>query len=367
MIIGIDASHANKANRTGVEEYCFQMIEEFKKIIPPDVRVILFSPTPLLSEFSALPSNWEIKILSWPLKKLWSQLRLSVELEKHPVDIYFSPGQLLPFFAPKNSVVMIHDSAFEAFPRAYRFWGRQYLKLMNRLIVKKAKLILTSTKFNKSELLKYYGKIFEEQKNLFDKIKVIPLAYDNKKFNIETPPAKNLFGKYILSIGRLEEKKNTKMIVEAFELLKSKFLDLKLVLIGRPGAGYEDIKKAIESSEYRKDILEVGYVEDAAGMLKNAKVFVFPSIYEGFGIPVLESMAIGVPAVVSDIEALHEVGGDALVYADNTQDMADKIFRLMAENEFRKRQVERGLETVKKFTWHNTAVLSWQEILKVWD
>lgn len=367
MIIGIDASHANKVNRTGVEEYCFQMIEELKKIIPPDVRVILFSPTPLLSEFSALPSNWEIKILPWPLKKLWSQLCLSVELKRHPVDIYFSPGQLLPFFAPKNSVVMVHDSAFEAYPRAYRFWGRQYLKWMNKLIIKKSKLILTSTKFNKSELLKYYGKLFEEQKNLFDKIKVIPLAYDNKKFNLETPSAKNLFGKYILSIGRLEEKKNTKMIVEAFELLKSKFLDLKLVLIGRPGAGYEDIKKTIESSEYKKDIVEMGYVPGAAGILKNAQVFVFPSVYEGFGIPVLEAMAVGVPAVVSDIEVFHEVGREALVYAHNTQDMADKILTLMTQSEFRKRQVEEGLETVKQFSWHITAALSWQEILKVLD
>ena len=76
---------------------------------------------------------------------------------------------------------------------------------------------------------------FEEQKNLFDKIKVIPLAYDNKKFNLQTPAVKNLFGQYILSIGRLEEKKNTKEIIKAFELLKSKLLDLKLVLVGRPG------------------------------------------------------------------------------------------------------------------------------------
>lgn len=365
MILGIDASHANKIKRTGVEEYCFQIIQELKKITPADVRVILFSPTPLLSELVDLPNNWEIKILRWPFKKLWSQFRLAYELWRHPVDIYFSPGQLLPFFSPKNSVVTVHDSAFEACPSAYNFWGRQYLKWMNKLIVKKARLILTSTKFNKSELLKYYGHLFDEQKNLFDKIKVVPLAYDNKKFNLQTPPAENLFGQYVLSIGRLEEKKNTKLIVEAFELLKTKLPNLKLVLIGKPGAGYPAIKQTIDSSEYKKDIIELGFVDGVGDILKNAQVFVFPSLYEGFGIPVLEAMAVGVPVVVSDIEALREVASDAVVYGTNFQDIGDKILRLISDSEFRQRRVGLGLERVKEFGWQETAELSWKEVLSM--
>ncbi len=362
MIIGIDASHANKVQRTGVEEYCFQIIQEFKKIIPSDVRVVLFSPTPLLSELSELPANWEIKILRWPFKKLWSQFRLAYELWHSPVDIYFSPGQLLPFFSPENSVVTVHDSAFEACPKAYNFWGRQYLKWMNRLIVKKAKLILTSTKFNKSELLRYYGHMFEEQKDLFGKIKVIPLAYNNKKFNLEQAAAINSFGQYILSVGRLEEKKNTKAIVEAFDLLKTKLTDLKLVLVGSPGAGYDQVKNAINSSEHKKDIIELGFVDNVVGILKSAQVFVFPSLYEGFGIPILEAMAVGVPVVVSDIEVFREVGGDAIIYSTNTQDMADKILRLISDVDFRQRQVGLSLELSKEFNWHKTACLSAQQL-----
>lgn len=366
MIIGIDASHANKTNRTGVEEYCFQMVEELKKIIPSQTRVILFSPTPLLSEFSDLPNNWEVKVLRWPFKKMWSQFCLAYELWRHPVDIYFSPGQLLPFFAPKNSVVTVHDSAFEAFPSAYRFWGRQYLKWMNKMIVKKSKLILTSTKFNKSELLRYYGCLFEKQKSLFNKIKVVPLAYNNKKFNLQTP-SNNTFGQYILSIGRLEQKKNTRSIIEAFDLLKTKLTDLKLVLVGSPGAGYAQVKQAIESSEYKNDIIETGYIEDAAGVLKNAQVFVFPSLYEGFGIPVLEALASGVPVVASDIESLYEVGCEALVYSKNSQDLADEVFRLITDNSFRQNKINLGLQLVKEFGWEKTAQASWQEMQTVLD
>jgi len=365
MIIGIDASHANKIKRTGVEEYCFQIIQELKKIIPPQVRVVLYSPIQLLPELTLLPSNWEVKILSWPFKKLWSQVPLTYELYKNPPDLYFSPGQLLPFFSPKNSVVTVHDSAFEAYPVAYHFWGRQYLKRMNRLIIKKAKLILTSTFFNKSEMLRYYGRMFVESKELFDKIKVVPLAYDNMIVS-NSSDGVNKFGKYILSIGRLEEKKNTRRLVKAFDQLRHYQKDLKLVLIGGPGAGYEAVKKAIATSPYQKDIIQLGRIEfkDKINLLKYASVFVFPSLYEGFGIPVLEAMAVGVPVVASDIEALREVGGEAVTYVDpfNIEDIASKIFTLLHDQTYRDQQIKAGLQQADKFTWAKTAKESWDII-----
>lgn len=363
MIIGIDASHANKANRTGVEEYCFQIIQEFKKIVPSDVKVVLYSSTALLSELAVLPSNWEVKILSWPLKKMWSQFRLAYELWKNPPDAYFSPGQLLPFFAPKNSVVTVHDSAFEAFPSAYRFFGRHYLKLMNRLILKKAKLILTSTEFNKEEMLKYYKKYFPLIDELKNKISVVPLAYDDNKYNLEAPVLENKYGRYILSIGRLEEKKNTKRIVEAFNILKKQHQDLKLALVGSPGAGYKAVEKEIEQSEYKKDIICPGFVspDQLVSMLKQAQAFVFPSLYEGFGIPVLEAMAVGVPVVAGDIPALKEVGESAVAYANPIEslDLATKINDLISNSQMCEQKIILGLDLVKKYRWSKTAEKTW--------
>jgi len=367
MFIGIDASHANKVQRTGVEEYCWQVIQEFKKIIPGDVRVVLYSNNKLLPELDVLPANWEVKVLEWPLRKMWSQIRLAFELWKNPPDVYFSPGQLLPLFAPKNSVVMVHDSAFEAYPSAYRFLGRQYLKWMNRLIVKKAKLILTSTEFNKGELLNYYKGLDA------NKIKITPLAYNDKKFNLDGIKGENIFGRYILSIGRLEEKKNTKMMIEVFGLLKLKFSDLKLVLIGNPGFGYAIIKKAITESKYSQDIIEYNKYKknkkicpDMITVLKNGQVFIFPSIYEGFGIPPLEAMAVGVPVIVSNISALREVDGEAADYVDpnNPQLIVTKIEKLLVDENYRKEKINLGLEQVKKYSWEKTARLTWEEIKK---
>lgn len=367
MLVGIDASHANKIHRTGVEEYCFQIIQELKKIIPSDAKVVLYSDNVLIPELAQLPNNWEVKILAWPFKKMWSQLRLACELWNRSPDVYFSPGQLLPFFSHKNSVVMVHDSAFEAYPSAYRFFGCQYLKWMNRLIVKKAKLILTSTEFNKKELLKYYCHCEPQAKqSLANKIKVIPLAFDSQKFNLEKQAGKNIYGQYILSIGRLEEKKNTKRIVEAFEMVKKQMPDLKLVLVGKPGAGYEKVKQAIEQNKYRKDIILPGFVspDNLVTILKNAQVFVFPSLYEGFGIPVLEAMAVGVPVIASKGSALEEVGGEAIEYVDplDIGDISSKIFELLHDDEYRKNKINLGLELVKKYFWNETARLTWEAI-----
>ena len=365
MIIGIDASHANKANRTGVEEYCFQIIQEFKKTIPSNVKVVLYSLTELFPELAVLPANWEIKILRWPLKKMWSQFRLAYELWKNPPDVYFSPGQLLPLVAPKNSVVTVHDSAFEACPRVYHFFGRQYLKWMNRLIVKKAKFILTSTEFNKQEMLRFYQKFFKHKEDLENKIKIVSLAYDKEKYNQYTALTENLYGQYILSIGRLEQKKNTKLIVEAFNIVKKQSPDLKLVLVGSPGAGFGEIKKAIDQSEYKKDIICPGFMSSPqlVSVLRQAQVFVFPSLYEGFGIPVLEAMAVGVPVVASDIPALHEVGSDAVSYASMaSQDLADYILKSINTVGYRGAKIADGLERVKEYGWQKTAKLSWDKI-----
>jgi glycosyltransferase involved in cell wall biosynthesis len=375
MFIAIEASHANKPQRTGVEEYSYQIIQGLKKIIPSDVRVVLYSNEPLSGELGVLPLNWSVKILRWPFKKLWSQIRLSWEFIFYPPDIFFAPSQLVPIFCPKNSIVMIHDNAFVAHPRAYRFFGRQYLKLMNQLIVRKAKIILTSTEFNKRELIKYYGN------DVGEKTVVIPLAYDESKFfvagliqNKYLTKTKKILEKYfierpfIISIGRLEEKKNTKRIVQAFNLLRSGVskLEVQLFLIGNPGAGYVDVKKEIDNSPYKKDIITPGWVEadELLYLLQSASVFVFPSLYEGFGLPALEAMACGCPVILSKDNALEEVTMEAGVYVNplNPEEIASAIEKFISNADYRQQKITAGLARARLFSWEETAKKSWEAI-----
>ncbi|OGH87618.1 MAG: hypothetical protein A3J93_03790 [Candidatus Magasanikbacteria bacterium RIFOXYC2_FULL_42_28] len=364
MVIGIEASHAVKLPRTGVEEACWQMIENLKSTLPADTRVILYSHILPTDQLKDLPPNWKWKILNWPLKKLWSQLRLSYELFKNPPDIFFALGQLLPFFLPKKIkvVTFVHDSAFEAEPEVYSFLGKIYLKLMNRRITRRSDKIITSTEFNKQELQKYYGVASE-------KTIVVPLAYDKNVFCIGSVVTLSVISKpYFIFLGRLEEKKNTPLLVRAFNQVRHDGVDCQLLLIGKPGHGFEQVQFGIENSPYQNDIIRPGYVDtkDLPGIIRGARALILPSRYEGFGMPILEGMACGTPVIASDILALREVGGDAVAYIRPTvPDLATIMATAVKDSIWRQNHIQAGLEQVKNFSWVKTSAKIGQVIANI--
>ena len=369
MLIGIEAAHANKPRRTGVENYCRSVINELKKIIPLSERVILYSNLPLEGDLGDLPPGWTARVLRWPLSKMWSQTRLAMEILFHPPDIFFAPGQLAPWLCPKKTAAVVHDSAFRAYPEAYRFWGRQYLKCMNRLLAKKAQIIITPSDFSKNELIKYY-RINPE------KIFVLPLGYNEAVFKKSDDAVKiadvlarlKIKTPFIMSLGRLEEKKNTAAIIKAFDVLKQegKNRELQLVLAGAPGVGFEKINNTIDSSPNKNDIILAGWItdEDSALLFNAAEVFVFPSWYEGFGIPVLESMACGCPCVLSDRGSLPEAGGGAALYANPAEpaEIARQTGRILNESGLKQKLSDAGRERVKSFSWRKHAQSVWQHL-----
>lgn len=359
MLIGIEATHANKGHRTGVEEVCWQVIQTLKKIIPRSgVGVVLYSNKPLVGELGDLPVNWSVKILSWPFKKGWSQIRLSWQFLFNPPDVFLAPGQLVPVICPKNTISVVHDSAFKAFPQAYWWASRWYLHGMNKLICQKSKLIITPSEFSKRELSKYYN--FNQ-----GKIIVVPWGYDRAKFKQLTPDRQiltkyKLTKPFIMSVGRLEEKKNTRRIVQAFNLVRPNH-DLQLLLAGAPGVGYGAVQQEIINSPYQNDILVPGWIDnDLPQLLNQAEIFIFPSLYEGFGLPVLEAMACGCPVVCSS-GALLEIGGDGVDYIDykDVKDIATNLKRLLDDKNYRQKKIDDGLNRVKQFTWQKTGEKIW--------
>ncbi|MDO8499741.1 MAG: glycosyltransferase family 1 protein [bacterium] len=351
MTIGITVDHANTKQRTGVGNVCFAIIQELKKQIPSTEKVVLYSAHSLIPELADLPPNWQLKILRWPLGKLWTQLRLSGEFIFHPPDVFFAPGQLVPIICPKKTIAIIHDSAFLAVPEAYNFWGRQYLKWMNKLIINKSSKIITASEFNKSEIKKYYGGAAA------DKTVVIPFAgvcLPLREGEKQRGSVGRIIKPYILYIGRLELKKNTANLIRAFNILKNKF-DTQLVLVGIPGVGYAEIETEINNSPFKQDIILLGFVqgEELSSFLSDAEVFVFPSQYEGFGLPVLEAMAAGCPVVAADIPALREVGGEAAIYSDGdtSAKLAESLARVINNDQLSEQMRQAGLARAQNFSW----------------
>lgn len=366
MLIGIDASRANRLQKTGVEWYAWHVIQELKKIIPPAMEVVLYSAEPLRGELAQLPANWQSKVLNWPPRFLWTHFRLSWELIWHKPDVYFIPAHVIPFISRGRAVVTIHDVAYRVFPEAYSRKGRFYLNFLTHYQKYFVKKIITISEAAKKDIIKYYRVPAE-------KIAITPLAYGAERYQIINEPKKiaQILAKYgikkpfLMSISRLEFKKNTHGVIEAFSRLP--ISDYQLVLIGKHGRGYKYIQAALDQSPVKDKIIMPGWVseEDVPYLMNAAEAFLFPSFYEGFGIPILEAMACGCPVITSNTTACAEVAGEAavLINPDNPEEISRQILKLTKDQSFREEMVKRGLEHVKQFSWQRTAEETWK-ILK---
>lgn len=368
MKIGIDVLRANNENKTGVEWYAYFLIEELKKeerVMRDGERVefILYTDKSLKGELADLPDGWTQKVLRWPPRRFWTQIRLSWEMLVHRPDVLCVPAHVVPLIHPKKTVMTVHDIAATKFPGSYNWFERWYSLWSVKYALKNVWQIITPSEFTKQELVS-----MQVGKYASKKIHVVHHGYDKRfKKNIDEFDTNVVMKKYglqkpfIMSIGRLEEKKNTRRIIEAFDIIRNKEQGTRnqLLLVGKPGYGYEHVEKAIEQSPYKKDIKIPGWVdqEDLSILLSSADVFVFPSLYEGFGLPVLEAMASGTPVVASQGSSLEEVGGYAVTYIDpmNSDDIALAILNVMQHDTYRKEQIEKGLDRVKEFSWEKCA------------
>lgn len=358
MKIGIDASRANRKQKTGTEWYGYQVIQAMKKTPSSGKEgadFILYSPDKLDGNLGELPKGWKEKQLRWPFKYVWTQIRLFWEMVRRPPDILFVPSHTLPFFYRGRAVVTIHDICFEKHPRCYSLSQRWYYPFVHRRSAKIAAHIIVPSQFTKQQLVELY-------KVNKGKISVIPLAYDINNFYEVEDEKKiisiltkyNLSRPYFLYVGRLEKKKNIGGLLQAYKQLTidNKQLTIPdLVLVGSQGYGYKDLRI--------KNVREIGYVEtdDLKYLYNGAEAFIFPSICEGFGIPVLEAMACGCPLLISNIAPLREITREAALYFDpkNIEEMERVMKTIMQDKNLQNRLTQKGLARVSNFSWGKCA------------
>ncbi len=364
MIIGIDASRANKPVKTGTEWYSWHVIQELKKIIPADVTVRLYTREGLRDGLDVLPPNWEERVLNWPPKYLWTIVRLSIEMMQHPPDVLFVPAHGLPLIAPKKSIAAIHDIGYERFPELYKPWQPIYHRYFLRRELKECSTIITISEFTKKEIEDVCGPVRVP-------IAITPLAYDTEKFFSPLPQkdssrvrvAYDLTRPYFFFIGRLEKKKNIFGLLDAFAQFAKTNSSHDLVLVGPWGFGKEAVERRIQASLANR-IHKLSWVpaDDIPALMAGATALVFPTFYEGFGIPIVEAMAVGTPVITSKGGAHEEVAGGAALLVDpyNTEEIAHSLTEL-ASNPTRVNELRaRGLARAKAFSWASTAEKTWQ-------
>jgi glycosyltransferase involved in cell wall biosynthesis len=244
----------------------------------------------------------------------------------------------------------------------YRASSLDYLRWSTIYALKKATVIITVSEFTKQEIL------FNYPWAKAAKIKAVHNGYPDEYRQLEAgAPMTAILNKYglekpfILYVGRLEKKKNTPFLIEAFSIMRENnpSLQEKLVLIGNASYGYDEVKYVIEEFDLNKEVIMPGWVEEADLPLifNAATAFVFPTKYEGFGIPVLQALACGLPTAVSDIPVLHEVAGESVIYfnQDDRNDLARALALIVSDQNLRAKLAQNGPEQAKKFSWQQCA------------
>jgi len=362
MRIAIQASDLDSPRIDGTRVYLLNMLNRFGKIFPSD-DFFIFHKDSFNSELT--PNGFpNYRFISKGFPIYWTQTRFAMELWKGNYEALWMPMQALPFVRRKNlkTTITIHDLAFKIFPNFFPRKDLRRLNLLTDFAVKNSDKIIAVSNSTKNDILKFYPEIKEE------KIKVIYHGFDPKLFQKEVSEELSnkintkyqiLNTRYLLYVGAIQPRKNLEVLVEAFEKIKKENPRLKLVLAGGKAWMWEGILERIAYSAYGSDIIVTETIpfEDIAVLYRNASAFVFPSRYEGFGIPILEAFASKIPVISAKNSSLEEVGGDAALYfgEKNSGDLADKIIKVIESEDLRKDLTEKGNEQIKKFSWEKCA------------
>ena len=297
--------------------------------------------------------------ISRPTRIIWEQMVLPSLIRRLKADIFHAPGFVLPLAATVPSVLTIFDMTFFSHSDKHEFMKQVYFKHFIPPSAKKADVVITISHSAAAEIERYLdidGR----------KIRVTHLAADSV-FHSRAPEAVKetlrLLGipdRYILSVGTLEPRKNIPLLLSAYaELPDDLRSSYPLVLVGKEGWGHENLQHIAGTLGISRHLFFTGYLTDnqLADLYAAAALFVYPSLYEGFGLPVLEAMASGAPVLTSSVSSMPEVAGDAALLADphDQASIARGMAAILTDSSLAERMVVRGFERALQFSWEKTA------------
>ena len=357
--IGIDASKLAKQIKSGTEYYTQEIIRNIIDLGDNDINIVLYCKKPLSRSFGPLPPNTSVKIMGFP-PRLWTQIRLSIETTLRPPSVLFVPAHTIPPVTRCPIVTTIHDLGFRKYPALYPALEKIYHKYSMKQAIKRADKIISISHATKADIIKYYPRA--KSKNIeyiyhgLNAGRYRPLrAGDQLRFQPK-------WDKYILFIGRLEAKKNILGIVKSYALLrKERGIKHKLVLAGKPKFEFDKVRQYIDklTPDVKKDIILPGYIgnSDLPVLLREADIFLFPTFFEGFGMPILEAFASGVPVVTSNTTSCPEIAGEAAIVVDPYKPLAiaSACSKLINKPDVRRNYIRTGFHRSKQFSWQKSA------------
>jgi len=299
---------------------------------------------------------------------IWFEWSLPIVLRKYKIDLFLSPDSYLSLSTKVPTCLVIHDLAFEHYPEHFVLSHRLYWRHYSPLFARKAKRIATVSAFSKEDISKHYGiapsKIDVVYNGAHDEYK--PLSSDEREA-VKKQYADGC--EYFVFAGALHPRKNIVNLLQAFVAFKKRqHTNMKLVIVGRMAWKYEEVEQMRAEMQFKDDVKWVGYmnVDVLSKVIGGAYALVYASLFEGFGIPILEALQCDVPAIVSNTSSMPEVAGDAALLVDpkDPQDIADKMHLLYKDEVLRNKLIANARVQVKKFDWDGSAKRLWDSMMK---
>lgn len=361
MKIGIDGRFW-RASTGGIGRYTRSLLSNLLKIDRQNQYVVFITPADK-KEFHLKAKNLKVVVADIGHYSLAEQTKLAKILGREKLDLIHFTNFNHPIFYRKPFVTTIHDLTMTFFPV-----GRKQKSAIRRhaynAIMKhaagKSRAVIAVSEATKKDIVKHLG-------GKADKIKVIYHGFDkvyHPQFATYEVAKK---GPYILFVSQWRPHKGILKLLEAYKILKERYkIKEKLILVGKPNSAFPEINEAVEKSK-SLEVETPGFVaeKDLTALYQNASAFVFPSVYEGFGLPILEAMACGAPVACSKTSSMPEVGGKAVLYFDpeSPEDIAQTVWKILKNPKLKKGLISKGLKQAKKFSWEKSA----REHLKIYE
>ncbi len=301
--------------------------------------------------------------------KYWYDIKLPLALKSIKPDILIQPYGFCSLTSYVPQILVVHDLAFKHFPKFIPKHHLYYYRAFTKKFLNKAKKVVTVSEFSKDDIIWQYqiapekiNVIFSAAKNTFQPIDISAKQITKEKYSD---------GKeYFLFTGGIHPRKNLITLLKAFSLFKKwQRSNMKLLVAGRLAWQYEMVLEKLKTYKYRDDVVLLNYLpeEELANITASAYALVFPSLFEGFGVPVIEAMQCGIPVITSNTSCLPEISGGAALYADpiNADAIATQMLQLYKDESLRNKLIEAGVLQARRYSWDKTADLFWQTITEL--
>jgi glycosyltransferase involved in cell wall biosynthesis len=360
--IAIDA-HSVGTRLGGNETYATNLIEALAEIDTANHYTLFVTKREAYERFANRWTNFDLRMTLPHAPLVRIPLTLTVELRRRPVDI-LHVQYTAPPFAPCSVVNTIHDLSFEHLPETFKRRSWRQMRLTVRRSVRAAAHVITDCNYSREDILRTYGLSPE-------RVTATPLAASSRFKPVEDAAEISrvrekygIVGDYILTVGSIQPRKNIPRLISAYAALCRERIESvpKLVIVGKRAWLYEETLNAAESSAVRNQIVFTGYVpeEDLPSLYTDARCFIYPSYFEGFGIPPLEAMSCGTPTITANRTCFPEVIGDGGLMVDpfDIEAISAAMVRVLSDKQFREELRVKGLKRASSYNWRETARLT---------